>query len=228
MHQLKRVDTESEMSDLMIIDQILAGKHQHFELLIRRYNQRLFRIIRIYVRNDNDAEDLMQETYLSCFEHLSKFNRESTFATWITRIAINKALMHLRERKKVASFFQPVSDYIHLNNPFMETSINPEEKMISVETKLQLERLIDALPVKNREVFMLWHFNQMKSVDIAGCLDISEENVRIRLHRARLLLKNRLFPAMYQNALFEFGNERCDVLTHRVMQIIRQVNISPL
>ncbi|MBK8505791.1 MAG: sigma-70 family RNA polymerase sigma factor [Saprospiraceae bacterium] len=222
---MNRVDIESEVSDLAIIDQILAGKHQHFELLIRRYNQRLFRIIRIYVRDETDVEDLMQETYLSCFEHLRGFNRKASFATWITRIGINKALMHLRERKKVSAFFQPVSDYIHLNNPFMETSINPEEKMISLETKLQLERLIDALPVKYREVFMLWHFNQMKSMDIASCLDITEENVRTRLHRARLLLKNRLVPAIHQNALFEFGNERCDGITYRVMQIIRQLNM---
>ena len=107
----------------------------------------------------------------------------------------------------------------------MKTLINPEEKMISIETKLQLERLIDALPLKYREVFMLWHFNQMKACDIASCLEISEENVRIRLHRARLLLKNRLLPAMQQSALFEFGNERCDGLTYRVMQIIWQLDI---
>jgi RNA polymerase sigma-70 factor (ECF subfamily) len=223
---MNKPDVKSEASDLEIIDQVLAGKHDAFEILIRKYNQRLFRVIRIYLRDESDIEDLMQETYLSCFEHLSGFKREASFATWITRIAINKTLMYLRERKKASIFFQPLSDYIHLNNPFMARSINPEETMISVETKLRLERLIDALPMKYKEVFMLWHFNEMRSTDIANCLDISEDNVRIRLHRARILLKDRLSPAMHQNSLFEFGSERCNGITYRVMTIIRQLNIS--
>lgn len=212
----------AEITDQQIVEEILQGQKDAFEILIRRYNQRLYRIIRIYIRDEDEIEDLIQETYLSCYENLAGFNRRAAFSTWLTRIAINKALLHLRERKKKLSILDSLKE-LFSDMEKNHNSVNPEEKMISQETKIQLEKLVDRLPDKYREVFMMSQIVQMKSVDIASCLDISEENVRVRLLRAKRILKDRLEPALAQNALFEFGNERCDLLTFQVMEMISRV-----
>jgi len=210
-------------TDAELIKEIIEGRPQQFELLIIRYNQRLFRVIRIYISEQEQIEDLMQDTYLKCFENLRQFSGKSSFATWLTRIAINNSLMYLRDRKKEQSIFYPITNFFQTNALLMGKSKSPEEKLINRETAKYLEKSINDLPCKYKEVFMLSQIEQMKSSEVAECLDISEENVRVRMHRAKSLLREKLLPILNHGFLFAFGNEHCKNLTMRVMQQIQEV-----
>ena len=210
-------------TDLALIEEIIGGRPQRFEVLVIRYNQRMYRVIRIYIEDQEQIEDLIQDTYLKCYENLRQFNGKSSFATWLTRIAINNALMYLRDRKKEQSIFYPITNFFQKGGLHMGKSKSPEEKLIERETAAYFEKSINDLPCKYKEVFMLSQIEQMKSSEVAECLDISEENVRVRIHRARSLLREKLMPILNHGFLFVFGNEHCKNLTMWVMQQLQEV-----
>lgn len=192
-----------ELTDNEIVELVNQGGTRAFELLISRYNQRLYRIIRIYIKDETDVEDLMQETYLSCFEQLSTFRHQAAFSTWMIRIAINKALMHKRKERRWSVLMTNISELFAFPDNQSDQG-NPEETLISLETKMQLERLVGKLPKMYREVFILSQLVHMSTLDIATCLSISEENVRVRLFRAKQLLKKQIEPALRQKCLIHF------------------------
>lgn len=210
-----------KISDNEIIKRVLSGEKELFEILLRRHNQTLYRIIRSYLGNKNEIEDVMQDVWLNSWKNLHQFRQEASFSTWLIRIAINQALSLIRENQKTTHHAME-RDVNADNISRLKTSsrMNPENKTIRYETRRLLEQAIDRLPNKYRSVYMLREVEEMSTGETAVCLQISESNVKVRLHRSRLLLKDYLMDMMDDEDLFEFGNSRCDNLVDAVMERI--------
>lgn len=210
-----------KMSDSDIVKRVLSGEKELFEILLRRHNQTLYRVIRSYLGNEYEIEDVMQDVWLKTWKNLHQFRHKASFSTWLLRIGINQALSLIREtqNKTHHAMERDVnSDKIAVLKS--SSRMNPENKTIRYETRRLLEQAIDRLPAKYRSVYMLREVEEMSTVETAECLQISESNVKVRLHRARLLLKDYLMDMLDNEDLFEFGNSRCDDLVDIVMKRI--------
>jgi len=202
-----------------IINRIISGEKELFEILLRRNNQKLYRIIRGYISDNQEIEDIMQNTYLKAFEKLYQFKHTSEFSTWLIRIGINEALFRLREKSK----FYSINNQNENNHIFEIPDMNQqsaEKKIIANEAKQLLEYLIDSLDSKYRVVYIMKEVEGMKISDIAECLKLSISNVKVRLHRAKNMLKEKFNKTTSESDLFEFGNSRCDSITEKVMKLI--------
>lgn len=211
-----------KISETTIIKRILSGEKELFEILLRRNNQKLFRVVRSYIKDITEIEDIMQNTHLKAYEKLDQFKHLSTYATWLIRIGINETLVRLKEKRKVLN----LHDYsLNFNsNTILEmpdnNQLNPEKRIIREEAKQLLENVIDSLATKYKTVYILREVEEMSIREISECLDISVSNVKVRIHRARFLLKEKLFKITQNKAVFEFGFSRCDRITENVMRLI--------
>ncbi len=205
------------LSDEAVIARIRDGEHWCFEILMRRHNRRVFRATRAILRRDDEAEDVMQEAYVRAFEHLAEFRGEASFATWITRIAIHEALARKRREQR----FAPL-DASPQPAPLMtlESPRSPEQEVNDQQLRAVLERAIDALPDEFRAVFVLRAVEQMSGAEAALCLDIPEETVKTRLHRARLRLQEVIVRALDESSprAYEFHLSRCDRVVKGVLE----------
>lgn len=212
-----------KLSESEIIKRILSGERELYEILLRRNNQKLFRVIRSYIKDDSEVEDIMQNTYLKAFEKLYQFKHSSAYGTWLIRIGINEVLARLKEKDKVVHLYQRPSEAKH--NTILEipdkNQLNPEKRIIRNEAKQLLENAIDALDTKYRTVYMLKEIEEMSISDISDCLNISKSNVKVRLHRAKNTLKEKLYElTSNKEDVFGFGFSRCDTITEKVMVTI--------
>ena len=206
-----------------VIQRILGGEKELYEILVRRNNQKLYRIVRGYLRDENEIEDVMQNSYIKAYTKLHQFNLQSQFSTWLIRIAINESLAALKKKGKI----------LHLNNYNHSTDddfvlelpdykqLNPQEKMAQKEAKQLLENAIDQLELKYRTVYIMKEVEEMSLKEIATTLDISLANVKIRLNRAKDMLKEILYKLSNSKDIFEFGFSRCDRITENVMKQIK-------
>ena len=193
-----------------------------YELIIRKYNQRLYRIARVMVKDETEVEDILQDTYLKAFENLKQFEGRSQFATWITRILINNANVSLNKRKRVDDSVTVESRLEYQPDNFHET---PDQHMSQLELKKILEKAIDKLPENLRSVYMMREVEELSVSETADCLAISEENVKTRLHRAKSLLKEELYRRSKADVeIFRFGLERCDKIVLSVMCQLGKLN----
>lgn len=206
-------------TDEHLVRRILQGEKALFEILMRRYNQSLYRVIRSYFTHDEDVEDAMQEAYLKAYEKLQQFRGASSFSTWLIRIGINEALMRIRANRKHTGSLNAFSDEPPKRQVIRLTD-GPEQKMIQYEMRMILEQAIDKLPEKYRVVYVMKEVEDMKAEEIAACLNITENNVKVRLHRAKALLKESLYRSSSGADVFTFGNARCDLLVGEVMRRI--------
>jgi RNA polymerase sigma factor (sigma-70 family) len=161
----------------------------------------------------------MQDTYLSAYEKLHQFKKEALFSTWLIRIGINVALGKLRKGKRFApaATLEDILDnslILQLPEP---SRMNPEKIAIQKEVKQLLEKAIDCLPEKYRIIYVLREMEDMRINEIMQCLDLSESNVKVRLHRAKAMLKESLYQLSISRDVFEFGFKRCDAIVKRVM-----------
>ena len=212
----------NKMPDNAVIKRVLNGEKELYEILMRRYNQTLFRVVRSYLKDYNDVQDVMQETYLKAFIKLYQFKEEATFSTWLIRIGINEALQKIRKRKR--------SKTVELDNDNEMTDrliqlkdtidVNPEEQTIYKETGALVEKAVDKLPEKYKIIYILYEVEGMEYDDIAKCLDISANNAKVRLHRAKNILKEMLYKMSSDKTIFEFGNKHCDRIVDYVMDNI--------
>lgn len=212
-----------KISESDIIKRILLGEKELYEILLRRNNQKLYRVIRSYIKSEAEIEDIMQNTYLKAFEKLYQFKHTSTYSTWLIRIGINEVLARLNEKNKVINLnFQAINTETPTILEMPDTNqLNPEKKIIRQETKQLLENSIDALEVKYRTIYMLREIEEMSIKEISDCTGISIANVKVRLHRAKKMLKEKLYEYMTNvDELFEFGFSKCDKITDLVMQIV--------
>lgn len=209
----------SQITDAEVVERVLAGEKELYELLMRRHNQKLYRVVRSYLKRDSEVEDAMQDTYLKAYEKLHQFKNNAQFSTWLIRIGINVALEKLRQNKRFVS--NPVSEDVLLTNGawiFNESYLmNPENIAIRQEVKLLLEKAIDGIPEKYRIIYTLREVEGMSLNEVTQCLDLTESNIKTRLHRAKAMLKESLYKLSVNREVFEFGFKRCDAMVERVM-----------
>ncbi len=200
------------LSDEEVVRRVRAGEGPLFEVLMRRYNQRLYRVARAILRDDAEAEDVMQHAYVEGYLHIGQFAGRSAFSTWLTKIAVYEALARVRRRGKEL-LVDPLPDgdedaMSRLKSPRPD----PEQQALQGEARALLEAAIDALPVGYRSVFVLREVEGMNTAETAECLAVSDEVVKTRLHRARALLRAELLAraGVAASTAFSFHLSRCD------------------
>ncbi|WP_341840455.1 sigma-70 family RNA polymerase sigma factor [Chitinophaga caseinilytica] len=197
------------IEDAPIIERILAGEKRLFELLVRKYNQRLYRIGMSVLDDEAEAQDAMQTAYIKAYEHLSGFENRSQFSTWLTRIMLNQCL----EQKRKAGY--RLTGMEHPLNPIhMKT---PANELANKELNAILERAIAQLPEKYRLVFMLREIEDLSVRETAETLTIGETNVKVRLNRAKTMLRRSLEGYM-KDHVYTFHLSKCDTVVFHVMQ----------
>lgn len=213
--------TLTKLPDFTVVQRVLEGEKELFEILLRRYNQRLFRVIRSYLHSEDDVRDIMQDTYVKAYIKLEQFKNESSFSTWLIRIGINEALQFIRKRKRQTTNYgqtESLENVFHLPDT---NQMNPEKQTITTETRILVEQAVDHLPEKYRIVFILHQVEGLSNPEIAVSLKLTDSNVKVRLHRAKALLKDELFRTTHDTSIFEFGNHKCDAMVEGVMQRIQ-------
>lgn len=210
----------TKFPDIIVVQRVLEGEKELFEILLRRYNQLLFRVIRSYISSEDDVRDIMQEAYVKAYLKLRQFNNQSSFSTWLIRIGINEALQFIRKRKRQIANYgktESLENVFHLQDT---NHMNPEKQAISSETRIMVEHAVDSLPEKYRVIFVLHQLEGLSNSEIAECLKLTDSNVKVRLHRAKNLLKEELFKTTQDASIFEFGNRKCDLMVAEVMERI--------
>ena len=208
--------------DEEIVQRVREGDTALYEILMRRYNQRLYRVGRSILRNDADAEDVMQEAYVRAYEHLGDFMGEARFSTWLTRIAIHEALGRIRKRSRVEDLESDTNRDFHLLAANLISTDNPERQAYDRELKLVLEHAIEKLPRDYRSVFVLRIVEELSIAETAECLDLTIETVKTRLHRGRALLRKHLQhrAGIVAPEIFPFHLSRCDRVVEGVLRRI--------
>ncbi|HVK84765.1 MAG TPA: RNA polymerase sigma factor [Kofleriaceae bacterium] len=201
------VPAPPEPSDSDIIADVLAGDRRQFAVLVRRHNQPVFRACRAVLRDDQEAEDAVQTAWLNAYRALATFRRDASFRTWMTRIAVNEASTRLRDRRRHAALVE--------DGPPVNAGPSPDHQAIASELSRVLERELDALPEGLRAVLVLRDVIELDTAETAGCLGIQDENVRVRLHRARTTLAHRMHASMQELLdaslpdVWRFDGDRC-------------------
>jgi len=211
-----------KISDSDVVHRILSGEKELYEILLRRNNQTLYRVIRSYLKEAEEIEDIMQNTYLKAYEKLYQFKHTSKFSTWLIRIGINEALARLKSKGRFYTLHKSIENSI--DSKVLEipdsSQTNPEKKVISQEAKQMLEIAIDKLDIKYRNVYILREIEGMSIAEVSDCLKLSNSNVKVRLHRAKAKIKENLYESTSKKELFEFGLSKCDALVEKVMKAI--------
>lgn len=223
----KNIASENqELTDEEIVQRVLDGEGFLFEILMRRHNQRLYRVTRSVLRNDGEAEDVIQDAYVRAFSHLNQFAGRSKFSTWLTKIALHEALAR---RSKKQRFVEPENGMERAEGmrEFESKSDNPENHLLRHEMVAIMESAIDCLPEKYRLVFMLREVEGMSTEESATCLGVGEEAVKSRLFRARSMLRRKIVSRMsgISPSFFQFGAERCDHVVSSVLLRIQSMNL---
>jgi RNA polymerase sigma-70 factor (ECF subfamily) len=200
------------LSDEQAVARICSGEAGLFELIMRRHNQRLYRAARAILRDEGEAEDVMQEAYVRAYAHLDEFAGRSSFATWLTRIAVNEALARRKRRSRDGALDPEEA----MAKP---TRDDPEALAAGRELQILIEAAIDALPEAYRTVFVLREVEELSTAECAEVLDASEDVVKQRLHRARERLRDELYARAggAATAAFTFHRARCDRVVATVL-----------
>jgi len=203
------------LADEEIVARVVAGERPLFELIMRRHNERVYRAVRSILRDETEAEDAMQQAYVNAFQHLGEFAGRSRFSTWLTRIAIHEALARRRCKK-------PETEGEELMASVPDSNRNPEEQAYGSEMQRVLAAAIDDLPEHFRTVFVLRAVQELSTEETAQALDLAEQTVKTRLHRARGLLRRvilqRTEPELPQ--ALPFPAVRCDRVVRAVLERI--------
>src|SRR5690349_15659602 len=211
------VTAQSELRDEEVVARVLAGETALFEILMRRYNQRLYRVSRVILRNDGEAEDVMQDAYVRAYEHLNQFAGKAAFSTWLTRIAIHEALARKRRRGRLEEL-----DAMPMNGESMSimksSDPSPEAGTAASQARELLENAIEQLPENYRTVVVMREVEEMSVADTAITLGVTEAVVKTRLHRAHAMLRKELYARAKGRAadLYQFHAVRCDRVVKNV------------
>ncbi len=211
-----------KINESEVIKRILGGEKELYEILVKRNNQKLYRIIRGYIKDYAEIEDIMQDSYVKAFTKLYQFKLESTFSTWLIRIGINESLARLKEKGRLYHLNE--QSYNSKSNTILEIpdskQLNPQDKMIRNEAKRVLENAIDSLDMKYKTVYIMKEVEEMSLKEISITLDLTVANVKVRVHRSKEMLKEKLYEVANDKNIFEFGLNRCDRITNKVMKLI--------
>ena len=213
--------------ELGLARRIGRGDEGAFETLMRRHNGRLFRIIRAILRDEAEAEDALQDAYLDVYKHIGEFRGGSQLGTWLTRIAVNHALMRLRRQRRhrvVVPLHDAASGAAAEADVTDSHTESPPAATLRAELRAVLERRIDELPVAFRTVFVMREVNEMPVDQIAECLSLPPATVRTRSFRARALLREALARDIDRATIdvFGFAGPQCDRIVTAVLGRVRQ------
>ena len=206
------------LSDEDIVARVLAGETALFEVLMRRHNEQVYRAARAVLRDDREAEDVVQEAYVNAYAHLAQFDGRAKFSTWLTKIAVYEAFARARRRGR----------YELVEETALETLMtpasppDPERMAFGRELGALIESAVDSLGDGYREVFMLRQVQGLSTAETAEALGVSEDVVKTRFSRARHTLQNDLLSRVGEAATsaFTFGQSRCDAVVAAVMSRI--------
>lgn len=214
-------------SEAELVELARLGGENAIRLLIERNNQRLFRAARSVLRNDGEAEDVVQETYVKAFTALGSFRGEASFSTWLTRIALNEAVSRLRRRKhssELEALDQAVSADAGLVSlfPLSLVPLPADTEAARSEMRQLLETAIDGLPEGFRTVFVLRDVEGLSTEETAAHLKLKPETVKTRLHRARRMLRAVLEQQLRGSfaELYPFDGARCANMADRVIGVL--------
>jgi len=218
--QLAEVD---RLSDTELVDRARSRDELAVRAITKRYNRRLFRLARSILRDDAEAEDVVQESYVRAFTGLDLFRGDASFGTWITRIAVNEALGRLRRRRPTIdweTYSENRTTAQVIDFPASAVSNDPERMMAQSEVRAVLERAIDELPDSFRAVFVARIVEGLTIEETADLFGLKPETVKTRLHRARALLRDALDKQMgpMLTSTFPFDGARCDRMTDAVVR----------
>jgi RNA polymerase sigma-70 factor, ECF subfamily len=212
---------QSTTSDEDVVARVRAGEVELFEVVMRRYNRRLYRVARSILRNDGEAEDVLQHAYVEAFAHLAQFEGRARFSTWLTRIVVHEALARARRRGRFVAIDEG-DDVDRASVTLRGGAANPEEEAFAGELRSLIEASIEALPASYRSIFVLREVEGLSTAETASCMDVSEDVVKTRLLRARGRLRDELQaragPAIA--SAFPFGAARCNRVVEAVLRRI--------
>ncbi len=222
-NDMTTLEAFATLGDEEIAARVRGGELPLFELLMRRYNQRLYRVARAIVKNDSEAEDVTQQAYVNAYVNLHQFEGRARFSTWLTRIAVHEALSRARKQSRIA---WPGDDT--QEDPMdriASPAIDPEHQAFAGELGALLERAVDDLPETYRAVFVMRDVEGLSTSETAECLELSEEAVKTRLHRAKAMLRDALYDraGLAAPTAFSFHLSRCDRIVAAVFEKIRGV-----
>ncbi|MFB9843774.1 RNA polymerase sigma factor [Mucilaginibacter ginsenosidivorans] len=207
--------TIKDLSDEQIVARIVGGEQQLYENLMRKYNSRMYRISMSIINDNAEAEDIMQIAYINAYRQLANYRQQSSFGTWLTRILINESLLHKKRKTK--------KDKALMETTFIdEHHETPLNGLMNKELKSILEQAVASLPEKYRLVFMMREVQGMSTNETMEVLALGESNVKIRLTRAKEMLRAELSKAWKPEQIYEFNLVRCDVIVNYVMNKINQ------
>lgn len=210
------LDRWAGLADEQIVELVLQGQTALYEIIMRRYNERLYRAARAILRDESEAEDVMQQAYVNAYTHLRQFDGRAKFSTWLTRIAVHEAIARARKQGR----YEPLDDEGSNLESFMATRTpNPERQAFAREIGALLESAIDDLPDGCREVFILRQVEGMNTAEVSEALGVSEDVVKTRLSRGRAALRRDLFDRAGLSApsAFRFERPRCDRVVAAVL-----------
>lgn len=211
------------LDDIALARRVQDGDREAFRYIIKRCNQRLFRVARAVVHSDQEAEDVVQEAYVNAFEKMAGFRGEASLLTWLTRIVLNEAYGRLRQRHPSVDIDQIEAAQLEPGNvvafPGGAAPTEPPAAAARDQIRHVLEGAIDALPESFRVVFILREIEECSVEETAKALDLRPETVKTRLFRARRLLRSQLQGSLAATLgdAFPFLGARCDQITETVM-----------
>jgi len=215
----------SQLTDAAVTERVLAGDHALFELIMRRYNRRLFRVCFGILSDSALAEDAVQETYISAYRHLSQFRGPLGFGAWLTRIGSRAAIRILRQHSPLRAIGNG-EESGHLPEPVAGPESDPEALTLERETAHILEQAVALLPREYRLVFILRDLEGLSVEETASSLEVSAGTVKSRLHRARKIVRTRCRLRLddVKANVFPFAGARCDRIVASVFSALSELS----
>ena len=205
---MKPLDTIVHLKDYELVNAAQRGEQSAFRELVTRYEAKVYHLALKMLRDEQDAEDVLQETFINVYRHLDTFRGDAEFSTWVYRIATNASLMKIRARKPVSSLDEPSDDSDSDAPPrdLMDWAVTPEDALLNGETRSQMDKALSTLPETLRSVFVLRDIEGLSVEETSRVLDISIPNVKTRLHRARLALRDELASYFAEHTMVRKDN----------------------
>lgn len=213
-----------QYTDLEVVQKIVTGDVELFEIIIRRNNPSLYKVGRSYNYNHEDTQDLMQDTYIDAFTNLSKFENRSTFKTWIIKIMLNncyKKQQKWSSKNIITAKINEKSTPMFSNNQHTDTN----KTVVNRELNFVIENALQQIPIDYRMVFSLREVNGLNVLETADALNISEANVKVRLNRAKSMLRKEVEKSYSTDDIFEFNLIYCDRMVENVINKLKTINL---
>lgn len=217
-----------EISDEEIIQRVKTEGFIAYGELVKRYNQRMFRVARSVITDDAVAMDIVQDSHIKAYKNLNNFQNKGTFAAWLASITRNEALMYLRQNTKEVTMGEEEQNMVnnyHLNQGNLQQNNQPDDILQNQHMQILINKHLDNLSEKFRSVFVLRAVEQYSTKETAEILNINELTVKTRYFRSKIFLKNEIKKHLDASDLniYEFGNRNCDLVLFNVLTTISKL-----